>query len=281
MELGRHGVGGEDGVVAVAHHQHGLRRQTEGEACAGVDRSQRWRRAEQQHLPAGFGAGQQAARHGWGAIGGCDGDRAGVPGDAAECAQRRQVASGEGAALGGKAPVGRGVGGHDLAAGVDHQRRLVERGGQARPDGVRRALQFGRQAGDGVRAEDEGVHAGADAGGGDIAQVALAAAGQADPQAAAHLALDEEGAAGLEKGAFVREQRGQRLAGEVAIAALHQPADGAVNLQDGLVAGNDQPLVHQFEQGQVQAGFGPFGQIGDKEIIRVSGHGSQFHRQPG
>ena len=138
-----------------------------------------------------------------------------------------------------------------------HRRRVVE-GARAACRRVRRcevgAARSVVRAGRG-RAEDDGVDAGPQPWRAVELERAQAAIGEGEVEAAAALALDQQARARGEEGLAVGEEVGERTPGDVAVVAAEQAAGRAVGVEHDLVAGDEQALVEQLEQGEVDAGL--------------------------
>ena len=111
---------------------------------------------------------------------------------------------------------------------------------------------------------------------------AHAAIGEGEIEAAAAFALDQEARARGEEGLAVGEKVGERTPGDIAVVAAEQAAGRAVGVEHDLVAGDEQALVEQLEQGEVDAGLGTLREVRDEGLDRGgAGGGRQARRASG
>ena len=158
-----------------------------------------------------------------------------------------------------------GVRSLDHAVRTDHQHRLLDRSSELWPQDVG-SSRFGPAIVDagGVGTQHQRMDAGPHAGCRQAAQVAAPATRQAKQQASSRCTLDEQRAARRQECRLGRKQFGQRAADQLRIGALEKMAGCAVDLEDGLVAGDDQAFFDEFEEGQIESGLRAVGEVGDQ-----------------
>lgn len=128
-----------------------------------------------------------------------------------------------------------------------------------------------------VCAEQDGVHARPQPGRADEGKRARTAAGEGEFELAATFALDEETGPRGEEVFFGREQPGQRSSRDLPVVPPEQFAGGAVGVEDEFVAGDDEALVEQLEQGEIDPGFRALGEIGNERFGGLAA--ARFGRQ--
>ena len=190
--------------------------------------------------------------------------------------QARQRIADQGRPLAAQGGLRRGIRCTDAPELVHHQHGLLDRGRQPRPDIVsRRCFDEGLGQSPEVRAEDQRVHAGPNPCSRQATQPATFAIRHPEQQRASRCAFHEQRGAGREEGRLAGEEFCERSADELRITPLQQFAGGAVHLQDRLVAGDDQPLFDELEEGQVEPRLGTVGEVRNEGLRRFGGRATE------